>query len=334
MNTTGPNADTGAPNRARSDALIGYTGFVGSTLARQARFGARFNRANMHESAGAPFATAVCAAAPGSMFEANTAPDQDRAAIHALIDQLSRIKADRFVLISSIAVLSDFAGGVDETTRDFQSELAYGRHRRELEAFVEQHFRDHLIVRLPALFGEGLRKNFIFDLMNPVPSMLTPDRLAQLTGALDTNLAALVTDLYTADDATGLMRLNRAGLSADARRRALEEAVEELGFSATQFHNPATTYQYYEMGGLWSDIQLALDHGLTHLHLVAHPLPTARIHKTLTGRDMPETPARLHREDMRTRHAGLWGAQGHYQFSAQATLDSLSAFFAEQKASS
>ena len=114
MNTTGPNADTGAPNRARSDALIGYTGFVGSTLARQARFGARFNRANMHESAGAPFATAVCAAAPGSMFEANTAPDQDRAAIHALIDQLSRIKADRFVLISSIAVLSDFAGGVDE----------------------------------------------------------------------------------------------------------------------------------------------------------------------------------------------------------------------------
>ena len=87
------------------------------------------------------------------------------------------------------------------------------------------------------------------------------------------------------------------------------------------------------MGGLWSDIQLALDHGLTHLHLVAHPLPAARIHKTLLGRDMPETPARLHREDMRTRHAGLWGAQGHYQFSAQATLDSLSAFFAEQKAS-
>ncbi|MEM7702178.1 MAG: hypothetical protein AAF251_09615 [Pseudomonadota bacterium] len=328
MSTAGLDAKT-APT---ADALIGYTGFVGSTLARQTRFAARFNSANIAESAGRSFGTVVCAAAPGSMLEANTAPEQDRAKIHALMDQLSAIRAERFILISSIAVLADFAGGDDEGTTAFQTDLAYGRHRRELEAFVEDRFADHLIVRLPALFGEGLRKNFLFDLMNPVPSMLKADRFADLTAALDTNLAGLVEDLYSPDAATGMLRLNRQGLAADVRRRALEEAMTELGFSATQFHNPQTTYQYYEMAGLWSDIGVALEHGLTHLHLVAQPLAAARIHGALTGRDMPETGARLHTEDMRTRHADLWGVEGPYQFSAGGTLDSLKAFYAEQKA--
>ena len=155
MYTTGPNAVPTAPSVTNSFALIGHTGFVGSTLARQAAFDARYNSATITESAGQSFGTVVCAAAPGSMLEANTAPEQDRAKIHALIDQLSAIKADRFILISSIAVLADFAGGDDEGTSAFQTQLAYGRHRRELEAFVEDRFADHLIVRLPALFGEG-----------------------------------------------------------------------------------------------------------------------------------------------------------------------------------
>jgi len=331
MNTTGPNASANAARDNTGAALIGHTGFVGSILARLTPFRAGYNSANIADSAGQSFDTVVCAAAPGSMLEANTAPEQDRAKIHTLIDQLSAIKTDRFILISSIAVLADFAGGDDEGTSAFQTELAYGRHRRELEAFVEDRFANHLIVRLPALFGEGLRKNFIFDLMNPVPSMLKPDRIADLKAALDTNLAGLVEDLYTPDTGTGMLRLDRKGLSADKRRRALEEAVSELGFSATQFHHPATTYQYYEMGGLWSDIGVALEHGLTHLHLVSQPLAAARIHKALIGRDMPETGARLHREDMRTRHADLWGSQGPYQFSADGTLASLTAFFAEQR---
>ncbi|MEM7688939.1 MAG: hypothetical protein AAF291_07935 [Pseudomonadota bacterium] len=320
-------------NAACNAGLIGHTGFVGSTLARQTRFAAGFNSATISESAGAHFDTLVCAAAPGSMLEANTAPEVDRAKIHALINHLSRIKADRFVLISSIAVLAEFAGGDDEGTRAFQTQLAYGKHRRELEAFVEDHFADHLIVRLPALFGQGLRKNFIFDLMNPVPSMLNAARLDALIDTLPQALSDQAKQLYAhPDPVTGLIRLDRAALNASAHRRSLEEAVANHGFSAVGFHNPATTYQYYEMARLWSDIGVALEHGLTHLHLVAHPLETARIHQEVLGRAMPDSGARLHREDMRTRHADLWGARGPYQFSAEATLDSLAAFVAEERA--
>lgn len=315
-----------------ADGLIGHTGFVGGALLRQASFEKCYNSANIAAIAGEAFGTLVCAAAPGSMLEANRAPERDAAQIEALMAQLAAVRAERFVLISSIAVLADFAGGDDEGTTAFQQTLAYGRHRRMLEAFVEERFPRSLIVRLPALFGAGLRKNFLFDLMNPVPSLLPEARHADLVAALPANLAGWTKGLYAPDPVTGMLKLERAALNAAPRRAALEDAVTELGFAATQFHHPETTYQYYDTSRLWQDIGIALQAGLTHLHLVAEPLNAAAIHARLTGRPMPETPARLHREDMRTRHAGLWGAQGPYQFSAAATLDRLAAFFASERA--
>jgi hypothetical protein len=311
--------------------LIGHTGFVGSALLRQAGFEACFNSANIAAIEGQAFGTLVCAAAPGSMLEANRAPERDAAQIDALIAQLSKARAERFVLISSIAVLADFAGGDDEGTQAFQQELAYGRHRRALEAFVEDHFPGSLIIRLPALFGQGLRKNFMFDLLNPVPSLLTEAKRDALTAALDPEMAGWVETLYAPDPVTGLFKLDRAALNADRRRAALEDAVAALGASATQFHHPHTTYQYYPIERLWQDIGIALQAGLSHLHLVAEPITAASIHHRLIGRAMPDTPARLHREDMRTRHAALWETEGPYQFSAAATLDRLADFFASER---
>ncbi|WP_285712490.1 hypothetical protein [Erythrobacter oryzae] len=313
------------------DGLIGHTGFVGTALLRQTSFARRYNSVNIGDIEGEAFGTLVCAAAPGSMLEANRAPERDKAAIDGLIERLSRVTAERFVLISSIAVLADFAGGDDESTTAYQHDLAYGRHRRALEAFVEEHFPGSLVVRLPALFGAGLRKNFLFDLLNPVPSMLAEARHAALRTALDGDLAAWLAALYTPDAATGLRKLDRAALNADPRRAELEAALDALGATATQFHHRDTTYQYYNTDRLWQDIGIALEAGLTHLHLAPEPLRAADIHLRLTGRPMPETPARLHREDMRTRHAGLWDATGSYQFTADVTLEQLATFFAGQR---
>ena len=56
---------------------------------------------------------------------------------------------------------------VDEDTPvDEEGLHAYGLHRRMLEKFVQSHFTNHLIVRLPGLVGPGLRKNVIFDFLN------------------------------------------------------------------------------------------------------------------------------------------------------------------------
>jgi hypothetical protein len=137
--------------------------------------------------------------------------------------------------------------------------------------------------------------------------------------------------LFALDPATGMMKLDRAALNDDPMRASLEEAAITHSFSATHFHNPETTYQYYNMNRLWSDIEVALQAGLRHVHLVSEPLEAARIHRRLTGRDMPQSGARLHHEDMRTRHAELWGKQGPYLEDADSVLDQLEAFYANER---
>ena len=311
--------------------LIGYTGFVGGNLTSQASFSVQFNSQSIGDMAGQCFDTVICAAAPGSMFEANKFPARDQKAIQALINHLSRVETQHFILISSIAVLENSADGSDETNSAFQNTLAYGRHRRVLEAFVEEQFKNSLVVRLPALFGYGLRKNFIFDLLNPVPSMLTEAKLENLITVLDKPLAIWVRELYTHDQSTGMLKVDRAALDADKRRDTLNNAVIDLGCSAAQFHNPETTYQYYDTSRLWSDILIVLRAGLSHIHLAPEPLKAARIYEHLTGCMMPDTGARLHHEDMQTCHAELWGRTGRYLSDSDSVLNRLTAFFDSER---
>lgn len=316
------------------DALIGSTGFVGTLLTRQHRFGATFNRANIDSLPGASFDTVVCAAAPGSMVTANQDPDGDRRAIDQLTTRLGEVQARHFVLISSIAVLADFAGGDTEDTQAFQQDLAYGRNRRALEAFCEDRFDECLVVRLPALFGQGLRKNFLFDLMNPVPSMLPEALLQPLADQFEPHLRAVLMRLYASDNATGMLKLDRPSLDADPHRAALDGAVREAGMSATQFHHPCNDYQYYDMDRLWADICVSRRAGLKHIHLAVAPLRAANIHASLTGAPMPDTNAKLHREDMHTRHAALWNREGPYLEDAETVMTKLQAFFKRQKGES
>src|SRR5207244_13620945 len=42
----------------------------------------------------------------------------------------------------------------------------YGRHRLQLEERAARHFPRVLCVRLPALFGHGLKKNAVYDLLH------------------------------------------------------------------------------------------------------------------------------------------------------------------------
>lgn len=309
------------------DALIGSTGFVGGHLSAQHAFGAGYNSRTISEASGRAFDTVVCAAAPGSMMEANRFPDRDADRISGLIDQLSRIEARRFVLVSTIAVFADFTAA-DENAGGFQETTAYGANRRALERACAARFDHCLIVRLPALFGAGLKKNFLFDILNPMPSMLGEAPLQTLREQLPAALAGRLDGLYRLDAALGLFVIDRDALEATGRRAAFDEAVTGLGLSAIQFTNPASRFQYYAMDRLWADIGVGLKHDLDVLHLAPEPLAAGRVFEAATGRTMPETGARLHQEDMRTRHAGLWGREGGYIQGADAVLAEVAAFCA------
>ncbi len=160
------------------DALIGYTGFVGNNLLSQRQFEFLYNSKNIEEIQNKDFDLVVCAAAPSIKWLANKEPEKDLATIARLITNIKKIKTKKFVLLSTIDVYPS-VNGVNEDAAIKKSDLSpYGKHRLILEAFITNNF-DSLIIRLPAIFGKGLKKNPLFDLIHNDFKYINPKSVLQ-----------------------------------------------------------------------------------------------------------------------------------------------------------
>lgn len=147
--------------------LIGHTGFVGGTLLRQTAFDACYNSKTVGDLAGERFGLLVCAGVTAVKWQANRDPAADQAGIARLQAALSQAQADELVLISTIDVYPDPAAAGDEDTPiDPAANHSYGRHRFALEEWCRERFPRVRVIRLPALFGVGLRKNAVYDLLH------------------------------------------------------------------------------------------------------------------------------------------------------------------------
>jgi nucleoside-diphosphate-sugar epimerase len=146
-------------------ALIGHTGFVGSNLLRQTMFTHHYHSKTIEQICGQSFDTVVCAGAPAEKWRANQDPDTDWKNIQRLIQCLDTVQTKRMILISTVDVF-ETPRDVDEDSKVTTDGLGpYGKHRYWLERFAVERF-DALVVRLPGLFGAGLKKNFVFDFLH------------------------------------------------------------------------------------------------------------------------------------------------------------------------
>lgn len=184
-------------------ALIGHTGFVGSNLRAQESFSELYNSRNFQEMAGRSFDEVWCAGVPAVKWWANQNPEADKAGIEALAKVLQTVTTRTFVLMSTIDVYKTPLA-VDETTPVETSGLhPYGCHRYQFECFVRKRFERALVVRLPGLYGVGLKKNAIYDLLhNNQLEKIHPDSVFQFYG-----VDRLVSDTNRALDA-GLSLVN------------------------------------------------------------------------------------------------------------------------------
>ncbi|WKN23569.1 pyridine nucleotide transhydrogenase [Azotobacter vinelandii] len=148
------------------NSLIGFSGYVGSTLLKQGDFSALYRSVNISDIDNQVFDMVICAGAPAQKWIANREPEADLQKIETLISHLKTVQCKSFILISTVDVFRSPVGVDEDTPIDEAGLHAYGLHRRLLEMFVEEHFSNYLIVRLPGLVGPGLRKNVIFDFRN------------------------------------------------------------------------------------------------------------------------------------------------------------------------
>jgi nucleoside-diphosphate-sugar epimerase len=152
------------------DGLVGHTGFVGGNLVQQRHYDLTYHRPDIDRIAGTHFRRLVISGAPAQKWRANAEPDADAAALDGLMAHLTSATAELAVLISTVDVYPQ-PRGVDEATPVDPEDhtQAYGRNRLRLERFVQQHYPRSLVLRLPGLFGPGLKKNLVYDLMGRRP---------------------------------------------------------------------------------------------------------------------------------------------------------------------
>ena len=85
-----------------------------------------------------------------------------------IIDVLKNRIYENIYLISTIYVYCESPIGVNEDYIPKFSKISYGSNRHLFELMIKQYlaFKKITIFRLPSLFGQGLKKNVLFHLLN------------------------------------------------------------------------------------------------------------------------------------------------------------------------
>jgi nucleoside-diphosphate-sugar epimerase len=149
-------------------AIIGYTGFVGSNVVRQFQFSDLYNSTNITNIGEKQYKFVVSAAPSAVKWKANKFPAEDRAHVLTYLEQLKNVNAEECICISTCDVYVEPTGvnEFDDPHLKLENLHPYGKHRLMIEDFVKSFFPKSHIIRLPALFGPGLKKNVIFDFLN------------------------------------------------------------------------------------------------------------------------------------------------------------------------
>jgi sugar phosphate isomerase/epimerase len=149
--------------------IIGYTGTVGKNLLNQIHFTDMYNSKNIESIRDQEFDELYLTCLPATKWMINKNPSNDDENTLNLMTILNSVKSKYTVLISSIDVYPIKNNQSDENyfvDSDDKNHDTYGKNRCMFENFIIGNFSDHIVIRLPGIFGDNIKKNVIFDLLN------------------------------------------------------------------------------------------------------------------------------------------------------------------------
>ena len=151
--------------------IVGYSGFVGSNLLQFYKFDEFYNSKNIEQIKNKHFDTLFFCGIPAIKWYANKNPDKDFETIENIKQLLNTITCDKFILISTIDIYEKINSNDNNILNEdyecnFNINHTYGKNRYLFEKFISEKFQNYNIIRLSALFGKGLKKNIIYDLIN------------------------------------------------------------------------------------------------------------------------------------------------------------------------
>ncbi len=303
------------------NALVGYTGFVGSNIYEHGTFEKVFNCKNIEEAYGLQPDLLIYAGMRAEKYLANNAPEKDMELVRQAERNIELIAPKRLVLISTIDVLRNPSGKTEDDPVETEGLHAYGYDRYLFECWVRKHYPDALIVRLPGLFGKNIKKNFIYDYIHRIPFMLKDAKFDELS-----EREPLLKDHYEKLD-NGFWRVMTLSRTDEA---ILKDAFSRLEFSALNFTDSRSVYQFYPLARLWDDIQIALKNDIKLLHLATDPVSAAEVYRCLTGEEFKNEFSNCPAEyDYHTLYGELFGGEDPYILTKRQVLEEIRGFVNE-----
>lgn len=301
---------------AKMNALVGYTGFVGSNLANEFKFDKVYNSKNIIEAYDTQPDLLVYAGVPATKFLANKNEILDFAVIKNAISNIKQINPQKLVLISTVDVF-DKPIGIDESFKINPDRLKpYGKNRFYLEIWVKNNIKNYLIVRLPALYGKNIKKNFIFDMINIIPTMLSNIKYNELSVQ-----SKIIKDNYQ-KESNGFYRCK-----VGCDKHILKEEFLHIGFNALNFTDSRAVYQFYYLKYLWRDINIAMRNKLNLLHLAVEPLSVRKLYRSIYHEDfVNELTGNIPFYDYRTKYGRLFESNTEYIYSRENALKDINNF--------
>jgi len=301
------------------EVIVGYTGFVGSNLQRQHKFDRVFNSKNIADAFGVNPDLCVYAGIRSEKFVADKFPENDLKHVKEAIENIRQICPKRLVLISTVDVIPS-----PQTTDIYEDTLyqtdrltPYGQNRLFLENEVRRLYPDTLIVRLPALFGKGMKKNFIYDLVSFVPALLKKTKFEGFCLEIEE-----LNNFYKEDE-NGFFRLKPS--ISDSGLAKLKSMFESLGFSALNFTDSRSKFAFYNLEYLWVHIETLLNDGATLVHMATAPVSAAEIYFALYGEIFKNEiiPQPFDYTFFKTRHTKVLGGKDGYIFDKYETVSDI-----------
>jgi hypothetical protein len=159
--------------------LIGFSGFVGSNLAAAHGFTDLYNSRNIADIQGRSYDLVVSAFGRADSHRINSDGAKDLAEIDDVLALLASVETAKLVVISTVCVYPGDTSPDETTPLQAQGLTPYGANRLHMEQALSERF-DTLVLRLPQLYGIGLKKGIIYDLLNRYRvEYIRPDSLFQ-----------------------------------------------------------------------------------------------------------------------------------------------------------
>lgn len=278
-------------NNNSLNALIGYTGFVGSNLIHNNfdifKTWDLYRSSNISNIKNKEYNIVICAGVPANKWYANENCFEDLDNINCLLNNLREVKHINTLIVISTIDVYDFKNIKEHEFFDEQSTIcfsneAYGKNRLyfEVKCRVLNNVSDVKIIRLPALYGFGLKKNFLYDILHLVPNVLTESAYNSILNDIRNsntvvNFENVFIDSYNKSSVDLNYHLN------SNYSNLLESILESVGRTSLQFTNPNSEFQFFNLNNLMNIIKFVLVNNIPLYNIATEPIKAKDICENL-----------------------------------------------------